>query len=99
MGQALLVAACFDREVNVRRAASAAFQENVGRQGNVPHGIDIVTAADYFAVGNRANAYLGVSVFIAQYSGAVAARKLLCAPPRDIALRAVCLRRVHTDDG
>ena len=27
--------------------------ENVGRQGTLPHGIDIVTAADFFAVGNR----------------------------------------------
>ena len=32
-----------------RRAASAAFQENVGRQGSFPHGIDIVTRADYFS--------------------------------------------------
>lgn len=50
-----------------RRAASAAFQENVGRQGKFPHGIDIVTAADYFSVGMRNNAYLEVSIFIAQY--------------------------------
>eukprot|EP00731_Ephydatia_muelleri_P028539 Em0020g183a len=63
----LVVTAVFDREVNCRRAASAAFQENVGRQGTFPHGIDILTAADYFAVGVRSNAYLQVSCHVAQY--------------------------------
>ena len=38
----------------------AAFQENVGRQGTFPHGIDIITTADYFAVGNRSNTYLTI---------------------------------------
>ncbi len=57
----------FDREINVRRAASAAFQENVGRQGNFPHGIEINTTADYFATGNRTNAYLSIAPFIAKY--------------------------------
>lgn len=63
----LLIVTCFDREINCRRAASAAFQENVGRQGNFPHGIDIVTLADYFEVGVRSHAYLKISVFISQY--------------------------------
>ena len=63
----LLIAACFDREVHCRRAASAAFQENVGRQGTFPHGIDILTVADYFSVGSRTNSYLEISVFIAGY--------------------------------
>ena len=45
----------------------AAFQENVGRQGTFPHGIDILTTADYFAVGTRSNAYLNLSVYVAQF--------------------------------
>uniref|UniRef100_A0A669D283 Tubulin-specific chaperone D n=1 Tax=Oreochromis niloticus TaxID=8128 RepID=A0A669D283_ORENI len=58
----LLITAVFDRNVNCRRAASAAFQENVGRQGTFPHGIDILTAADYYAVGNLNNCYLNISM-------------------------------------
>ncbi|KAI3800449.1 hypothetical protein L1987_28540 [Smallanthus sonchifolius] len=65
----LLIIACYDREVNCRRAAAAAFQENVGRQGNYPHGIDIVNTADYFALSSRVNSYLNVAVSIAQYDG------------------------------
>ncbi|XP_041473323.1 tubulin-specific chaperone D-like [Lytechinus variegatus] len=64
---ALLITTVFDREVNCRRAASAAFQENVGRQGTFPHGIDIVTTADYFAVGNRTNTYLNISSYLADF--------------------------------
>lgn len=65
----LLTVACYDREVNCRRAAAAAFQENVGRQGNYPHGIDIVNAADYFSLSSRVKSYLHVAVGIAQYEG------------------------------
>ncbi|KAK9056251.1 hypothetical protein SSX86_027347 [Deinandra increscens subsp. villosa] len=65
----LLTISCYDREVNCRRAAAAAFQENVGRQGNYPHGIDIVNTADYFALSSRINSYLNVAVSIAQYDG------------------------------
>ncbi|XP_058024468.1 tubulin-specific chaperone D [Ahaetulla prasina] len=67
IASALIIAAIFDRDVNCRRAASAAFQENVGRQGTFPYGIDIVTTADYFAVGNRANCFLNISVYVAGF--------------------------------
>jgi hypothetical protein len=63
----LLITTVFDREVNCRRAASAAFQENVGRQGTFPHGIDILTMADYFAVGSRTASYLEISKYIGQF--------------------------------
>ena len=73
----LLVTACFDREVNVRRAASAAFQECVGRlgggggivettgKGDVT-GIDIIQKCDYFTIGSAKRAYLDVGFFISQ---------------------------------
>jgi hypothetical protein len=67
LAPALLMVCCFDREVNCRRAASAAFQENVGRIGRFPHGIDIVTTADYFSLGSMANAYLFVAPSICQF--------------------------------
>ncbi|XP_051796853.1 tubulin-specific chaperone D isoform X1 [Acanthochromis polyacanthus] len=67
IASALLITAVFDRNVNCRRAASAAFQENVGRQGTFPHGIEILTAADYYAVGNLNNCYLNISVYIAGF--------------------------------
>uniref|UniRef100_A0AAR2J165 Tubulin-specific chaperone D n=1 Tax=Pygocentrus nattereri TaxID=42514 RepID=A0AAR2J165_PYGNA len=67
IASALVITAIFDRNVTCRKAASAAFQENVGRQGTFPHGIDILTAADYFAVGNLNNCYLTISVYIAGF--------------------------------
>jgi len=69
LAPAMLVNCAFDRELNCRRAASAAFQENVGRQGrtNFPNGIDLLTKADYFSVANLRHAYLDVSVFVAKY--------------------------------
>jgi len=66
----MVVTCLFDREINCRRAASAAFQECVGRQGseNFKHGIDILTKADYFSLGNRTDAYTKVACSIAIYN-------------------------------
>eukprot|EP01119_Soliformovum_irregulare_P014237 TRINITY_DN3884_c2_g1_i1.p1 TRINITY_DN3884_c2_g1~~TRINITY_DN3884_c2_g1_i1.p1 ORF type:complete len:1072 (-),score=395.86 TRINITY_DN3884_c2_g1_i1:58-3273(-) len=63
----LMVVALLDRELPIRRAAAAAFQENVGRQGNFPHGIDIVTAADYFSLSNRNEAFTTVLTSVARF--------------------------------
>ena len=70
LAPALLIVSVFDREVNCRRAASAAFQENVGRLGAeaVPHGIDLLTTCDYHSVGIRAHAYTELSVKVAEKS-------------------------------
>jgi hypothetical protein len=67
IAEALVCASVFDREISVRRAASAAFQEGVGRMGIFPHGIDILQLTDYFNIGNRHNAYLKVAVDVAAY--------------------------------
>ena len=69
LSRSIILACLFDREVNCRRAASAAFQECVGRQGadNFQHGIEILTAADYFTLGNRSDAYTKIALHVAQF--------------------------------
>ena len=67
LSNSLILTILFDKVVNIRRAASAAFQEHVGRQGYFPHGIEIITEADYFTLGNITNCYLNISLFISQY--------------------------------
>lgn len=39
----------------------------MGRQGNFPHGIEILTEADYFTLSHRVNSYLSVSCFVGQF--------------------------------
>jgi hypothetical protein len=69
LSRGIVIASIFDREINCRRAASAAFQECVGRQGadKFKHGISILTAADYFTLGNRVEAYTSVAHYIAGF--------------------------------
>jgi hypothetical protein len=68
LSQTLVVVMLYDREVNVRRAASSTFQELVGRCPNViPHGIEILAESDYFALALRHNSYLKVAPFVAAF--------------------------------
>lgn len=67
LGPCLIALAVYDREVNCRRAAAAAFQECVGRLNTFPHGIEVLTAADYFTVSIRAHAYLKVALQVGAF--------------------------------
>ncbi|KAJ2684743.1 hypothetical protein H4R19_006861, partial [Coemansia spiralis] len=67
MATALISVAVFDRECSIRRAASAAFQEHVGRQGAFPHGIAVLQLADFYAVGIMRNAFVVASSKIATF--------------------------------
>lgn len=59
----LVVAATLDPEGNIRRAASAALQELVGRHPDmVPNGIALVQIVDYHAVGLRSRAMTAVAL-------------------------------------
>jgi tubulin-specific chaperone D len=70
LGESIVVAFLFDREVNCRRAANAAFQEMVGRQGtqNFQNGISILTTADFFSLGSRRDAYTTIACHVAQFN-------------------------------
>lgn len=54
----LVCVTLLDRDVSIRRAASAAYQECVGRLGLFAHGIDVIRKTDFFAVSVRRNAFL-----------------------------------------
>ncbi|KAI0822273.1 TBCD protein [Trametes gibbosa] len=63
----LVTVAVFDREIHIRRAASAAFQEYVGRTSLFPHGIDVLRKTDFYAVGIRKNAFLTAAPEVAEH--------------------------------
>lgn len=69
----MLVTALFDREVNCRRSAAAALQENVGRQGHASFhlGLELVALVDYTSLGNRKNAYLKRAKMVGGLDGPV----------------------------
>ena len=63
----LIKAACLDPENNIRRAASAALQEMIGRHPDqIDLGISLVSIIDYHAVTSRPNAMIAVSLKISR---------------------------------
>ena len=64
---ALVAVSLLDREVGVRRAASAAFQENAGRHMNFPNRLEIIQLTDYFAVGTLITCYTDVLMQVCEF--------------------------------
>ncbi|OHT03370.1 Beta-tubulin cofactor D family protein [Tritrichomonas foetus] len=67
LAQQLVNVFLFDRCVNVRRSASAAFQEGVGRHGKFPNGLELIHVADFLSVSSRVGCYLKIAPFVAQF--------------------------------
>ncbi|KAJ9476833.1 Tubulin-specific chaperone D [Pseudozyma hubeiensis] len=67
LAKRLVAVATLDRDVSIRRAASAAFQESVGRLALFPHGIDVIRMTDFYAVSVRRNAFLECAVKVARF--------------------------------
>ncbi|WRT63818.1 uncharacterized protein IL334_000743 [Kwoniella shivajii] len=67
MATCLICVAVFDREVGVRRAASAAYQEGVGRLGLYPEGIDVLAKTDFYSVSVRRMAFNTAAPAVAIY--------------------------------
>ena len=62
MAEGLIVAATLDSAGNIRRGASAALQEMIGRHpGEIKHGIELVQIIDYHAIALRSKAMLDVA--------------------------------------
>ncbi|KAI0732028.1 TBCD protein [Fomitopsis betulina] len=67
LSRRLVTAALFDREIHIRRAASATFQEYVGRTSLFAHGIDVLRKTDFYSVGIRRNAFLVATPEVAEH--------------------------------
>ncbi|KAJ7044089.1 TBCD protein [Mycena alexandri] len=67
LARRLVTVALFDREIHIRRAASAAFQEHVGRTSLFAHGIDVLRKTDFYAVSVKRNAFLVAAPQVAEH--------------------------------
>lgn len=80
----LVVVACTDEEVSVRRAASAAYQECVGRLPTVPDGLEVLVLMDAINVGGRRAAFLEAATAISRF---MTYRAALCQHMQSVTLR------------
>uniref|UniRef100_A0A4W3JIF9 Tubulin-specific chaperone D n=1 Tax=Callorhinchus milii TaxID=7868 RepID=A0A4W3JIF9_CALMI len=85
IASSLVIAAIFDRNVNCRRAASGTF----------PHGIDILTAADYFAVGNLKSTPLKLTYDVSGNDDSTGALKDALLFYFDSAIRELTAKSLH----
>ncbi|EST09962.2 Tubulin-specific chaperone D, C-terminal [Kalmanozyma brasiliensis GHG001] len=67
LARRLVCVATTDRDVSIRRAASAAFQESVGRLGLFPRGIEVIRLTDFYAVSVRRCAVRECAVGVAAF--------------------------------
>uniref|UniRef100_A0A1I7SGS8 Tubulin-specific chaperone D n=1 Tax=Bursaphelenchus xylophilus TaxID=6326 RepID=A0A1I7SGS8_BURXY len=63
----LICTALFDRDVNIRRAASASFQEHVGRHVGFSHGIQVLVAIDFAAIAMIKRCFSDICVNVARF--------------------------------
>ena len=71
LAQELIKAACLDPENNIRRAASAALQEMIGRHPDqIDLGISLVGTVDYHAVASKSNAMIVVALKVSRLTPA-----------------------------
>ncbi|SPO20926.1 related to Tubulin-folding cofactor D [Ustilago trichophora] len=68
LAQRLVAVATLDRDVSIRRAASAAFQESVGRLSLFSHGIDVIRMTDFYSVSVRRSAFLECAVNVSRFA-------------------------------
>lgn len=56
----LINVACFDREINCRRAASAVIQELAGRTQNFPHWVEVISKTEFYQLNKIEHTYIDI---------------------------------------
>jgi len=96
---ALLLTSVFDREVNCRRAAAAAYQECVGRLGArlFPRGLAVIALTDMLTLASVERCYAGVAAAVCRADDSLVGAFVRCVVEQrskhwDVAVRALAAR-------